>query len=181
MVKYAVDKLGGDAKRVFTVGTSSGAMMTNVLCATYPDVFKAGSVYSGVPAGCFFVQGSSATSDPPGWANQCAQGQLSKSAQAWGDQVRAMYPGWNGTYPRMQIWHGTSDSTLAYPNCTLVPSLLPVSCADVMGTNRCRDYEAVVQCHGSFRSADGIQCSAARVYSNHLWYGRRKDGPTCWI
>jgi acetylxylan esterase len=103
MVKHAVDKLGGDPKRVFTVGTSSGAMMTNVLAATYPDVFKAGSVYSGVPAGCFFVQGSTATQDPPGWANSCANGQLTKTAQAWGDQVRAMYPGFNGTYPRMQM------------------------------------------------------------------------------
>lgn len=116
MVKYAVENLGGDAKRVYVVGTSSGAMMANVLCATYPDIFKAGSVYSGVPAGCFYVAGATATADPPGWANQCAQGQLSKTAQAWGDQVRAMYPSWNGTYPRMQIWHGTADSTLAYPN-----------------------------------------------------------------
>ncbi len=103
MVKYAVDKLGGDKDRVFSVGTSSGAMMTNVLCAVYPDVFKAGSSYSGVPAGCFAVSGSTATQDPPGWSNSCANGQLSKTAQAWGDQVRSFYPGYNGTYPRMQM------------------------------------------------------------------------------
>ncbi|KAK4169009.1 Alpha/Beta hydrolase protein [Cladorrhinum sp. PSN259] len=116
MVKYAVDKYGGDPNRVFAVGTSSGAMMTNVLVATYPDVFKAGSVYSGVPAGCFAVQGATATQDPPGWANSCANGQLIKTAQAWGDQVRSMYPGFNGTRPRLQIFHGTADNTLRYPN-----------------------------------------------------------------
>lgn len=103
MVKYAVDKYGGDANRVFTVGTSSGAMMTNVLVGAYPDVFKAGSVYSGVPDGCFAVSGSTATQDPPGWANSCANGQLSKTAQQWGDLVRSYYPGYNGTRPRMQM------------------------------------------------------------------------------
>ncbi|KAI0203209.1 carbohydrate esterase family 1 protein [Astrocystis sublimbata] len=116
MVKYAIDKYGGDPDRVFATGTSSGAMMTNVLMGAYPDVFKAGSAYSGVPDGCFFVQGSTATQDPPGWNNQCANGQLTKTAAQWGDMVRSYYPGYNGTRPRMQIWHGTSDNTLRYPN-----------------------------------------------------------------
>ncbi|KAI3328082.1 putative Acetylxylan esterase A [Xylariaceae sp. AK1471] len=116
MVTYAVTKYGGDVSRVFVTGTSSGAMMTNVLVGAYPDVFKAGSVYSGVPDGCFYVSGSTATQDPPGWNNNCANGQLTKTAAAWGDQVRSYYPNYNGTRPRMQIWHGTADSTLRYPN-----------------------------------------------------------------
>ncbi|KAI1163113.1 carbohydrate esterase family 1 protein [Nemania serpens] len=107
---------GGDVNRVFVTGTSSGAMMTNVLVGAYPDVFKAGSVYSGVPDGCFYVAGSTATQDPPGWNNQCANGQLTKTAAQWGDQVRSYFPSFNGTRPRMQIWHGTADSTLRYPN-----------------------------------------------------------------
>ncbi|KAI2635626.1 putative Acetylxylan esterase A [Hypomontagnella submonticulosa] len=116
MVKYAVDKYGGDAERVFVTGTSSGAMMTNVLVGAYPDVFKAGSVYSGVPDGCFYVQGSTATQEPPGWNNQCANGQVTKTAQQWGDLVRSYYPDYTGPRPRMQIWHGTADNTLRYPN-----------------------------------------------------------------
>jgi hypothetical protein len=27
-----------------------------------------------------------------------------------------MHPGYTGRYPRMQLWHGTTDTTLAYPN-----------------------------------------------------------------
>jgi hypothetical protein len=27
-----------------------------------------------------------------------------------------MYLGYTGRYPRMQLWHGTTDTTLAYPN-----------------------------------------------------------------
>ncbi|KAI1778641.1 putative Acetylxylan esterase A [Hypoxylon cercidicola] len=116
MVKYAVDKLGGDAERVYAIGTSSGAMMSNVLAGAYPDVFKAVSVYSGVPDGCFFVQGSTATQEPPGWANACANGQLTKTGAQWGDMTRSYYPGYNGTRTRMQIFHGTADNTLRYPN-----------------------------------------------------------------
>ncbi|KAI0007280.1 putative Acetylxylan esterase A [Xylariaceae sp. FL0662B] len=116
MVTYAVENLGGDANRTYVVGTSSGAMMANVLAGAYPDVFKAASVYSGVPDGCFFVQGSTATQDPPGWANSCAGGQLTHTAEEWGDMVRSYYPDYSGPRTRMQIFHGTADSTLAYPN-----------------------------------------------------------------
>ena len=101
MVKYAVANYGGDASKVFVTGSSSGAMMTQVLAGAYPDVFKAGSAYSGVPDGCFFVQGAQAGQATPGWNNDCANGQLIKTAQAWGDQTRKYYPGYNGTYPKM--------------------------------------------------------------------------------
>jgi acetylxylan esterase len=101
MVKYAVANYGGDADRVYATGSSSGAMMTNVLASAYPDVFKACSVYSGVPDGCFYVAGSQPGQDPPGWNNQCSGGTLVKSAQEWGDQVRSYYPDYTGSYPKM--------------------------------------------------------------------------------
>ena len=101
MVSYAVSNYDGDATKVFATGSSSGAMMTNVLCGAYPDVFKAGSVYSGVADGCFYVAGATAGMATPGWNSQCADGQLSKTAAAWGDQVRDYYPGYTGSYPKM--------------------------------------------------------------------------------
>ena len=33
-----------------------------------------------------------------------------------GDLARAAYPAFTGTYPRMQLWHGTIDSTISYNN-----------------------------------------------------------------
>ncbi|GAA3274069.1 hypothetical protein GCM10020218_019450 [Dactylosporangium vinaceum] len=111
MVSYARSQYPSiDASRIVVSGFSSGAMMTNVLAAEYPDVFSAASAFSGVPAGCF------ATSDGSLWNSQCSGGNVSKSAQQWGDQARAMYSGYSGRYPRMQLWHGTTDTTLAYPN-----------------------------------------------------------------
>ncbi|WP_307848845.1 extracellular catalytic domain type 1 short-chain-length polyhydroxyalkanoate depolymerase [Microbispora oryzae] len=110
MVSYARQHYNIDSGRIVVSGFSSGAMMTNVLAAEYPDVFSAASAYSGVPAGCF------ATTDGSLWNGQCSGGQLIKTAQQWGDQARAMYPGYTGAYPRIQLWHGTTDTTLAYPN-----------------------------------------------------------------
>ncbi|GAB3149876.1 PHB depolymerase family esterase [Amycolatopsis stemonae] len=110
MVGYAKEHYNVDPSRVFVTGFSSGAMMTNVLAAEYPDVFAAGSAFMGVPAGCF------ATTDGSSWNSQCSGGQLTKTAQQWGDQARRMSGGRSGPYPRMQLWHGTADDTLRYPN-----------------------------------------------------------------
>lgn len=108
MVKYAISTYKANASRVFAVGISSGAMMTNVLMGAYPDVFAAGSSWSGVPFGCF-AGGSM-------WNSQCAQGQLTKTGAQWGDQVRAAYPGYSGKRPKIQLWHGTNDDTLNFNN-----------------------------------------------------------------
>lgn len=114
MVAYAIETYEADASRVFMVGGSSGAMMTNVLAATYPDVFNAGSVYSGVPAGCFSTGGT--PTNPPGWNSQCSGGQSVHTPDEWAQIVYDMYPGYTGAYPRMRINHGEQDTTLAFPN-----------------------------------------------------------------
>jgi poly(hydroxyalkanoate) depolymerase family esterase len=110
MVDWARTRYNADPARIVVSGFSSGAMMANVLAAEYPDVFAAGSAFSGVPAGCF------ATTDGSLWNSQCSGGNVIKTAQQWGDVAQAMYPGYTGRYPRMQLWHGTTDTTLAYPN-----------------------------------------------------------------
>jgi poly(3-hydroxybutyrate) depolymerase len=53
MVKYVLTQKNGDATRVFAAGASSGACMSEALVAAYPDVFAAGSVLAGVPAGAW--------------------------------------------------------------------------------------------------------------------------------
>jgi hypothetical protein len=110
MVDYVEQHDNGDASRVFVTGASSGGMMTNVLLGDYPDVFKAGAAFMGVPWGCF------ATTDGSLWNAQCAQGQISRTPQQWGDLARGADPGYSGPRPRVQLWHGTADTTLFYPN-----------------------------------------------------------------
>jgi len=111
MITYAEQHYNGDPNRVYVTGVSSGAMETNVLLGDYPDVFKAGVAFAGVPFGCFAV-----SPDSLRWSNACATGTVTHTAQEWGDIVRAAYPGYSGARPRFQIWHGTADTTLNYVN-----------------------------------------------------------------
>ena len=113
MIKYTLTKYGADPGRVFSTGSSSGCMMTNVMMATYPDLISAASCYSGVAAGCLAGSpGASPISADP----TCANGQNNKTPAEWAAQVKAMYPGYTGGYPRLATWHGTADSLVRYPN-----------------------------------------------------------------
>jgi acetylxylan esterase len=116
MVRYALKKYSADPARVYATGLSSGAMMTQNLMATYPDIFAGGSAFAGVAAGCIKfnlqsgkVQGpghSSPTSDQSG----CPQGRLpNKPTEYWTNLVHEAYPGYTGPRPSVQLWHGTAD------------------------------------------------------------------------
>ncbi|KAK3672190.1 hypothetical protein LTR78_007943 [Recurvomyces mirabilis] len=112
MVTYALQKYNGDASQVFVTGSSSGAMMTNVMAATYPEMFKAATAYSGVPAGCFV----SSSGQADAWNSTCAQGKVVASAAYWTNVVKNMYSGYSGARPRFQVYHGSIDATLLPQN-----------------------------------------------------------------
>lgn len=112
MVKYTITTYTADSGRVYAMGVSSGAMMTEALLGVYPDIFKAGAEFSGVPDGCWSV-GYTANNQ---WSSACATGQVAMTAQQWGDLVRAQYPSYSGVRPRVQLWHGTADATINYNN-----------------------------------------------------------------
>jgi acetylxylan esterase len=50
------------------------------------------------------------------WNSTCAQGSVIASAQYWANTVKAMYPGYSGTRPRFQVYHGSVDTTLRPQN-----------------------------------------------------------------
>ncbi len=115
MVRYAVEKYNGNADRVYSTGDSSGGMMTELLLAVYPDVFKAGSAFAGMPAGC---RGANETGSGGGYSGACAGGSVSHTGQEWGDIARGLDPGYTGHRPRVQLFHGDADTTIRYPNFT---------------------------------------------------------------
>ena len=114
MVKYTITNKQANANRVYVMGASSGAMVTQVLLAAYPDVFKGGAEFAGVPAGCWAVN----YADSNQWSSPCAGGQVLHTPMEWGDIARAMYPGYTGFRPRIQLWHGSADPTINYTNYT---------------------------------------------------------------
>ncbi|MFD6681695.1 extracellular catalytic domain type 1 short-chain-length polyhydroxyalkanoate depolymerase [Micromonospora parva] len=109
MIRYVQQQYAADGDRVYATGSSSGGMMTNHMLALYPDVFKAGAAFMGVPFNCF----ANAADYPPG-SSQCTGGNMNRTPQQWGDAVRQAYPGYSGTRPRVQLWHGTNDTLVPY-------------------------------------------------------------------
>ena len=109
MTDWVKTTYGSDASRVYVTGLSAGAAMTNVMLAAYPDVFSAGAPVAGVPYKC-------ATTAPQ--ATACNNGSTNLTPAQWGDKVRAAFPSWTGPWPRVSIWHGTADTTVAPMNMT---------------------------------------------------------------
>ncbi|WP_224240075.1 extracellular catalytic domain type 1 short-chain-length polyhydroxyalkanoate depolymerase [Hyalangium gracile] len=110
-IKQMVDKMKADhsidSSRVFVTGLSAGAAMTYVMAATYPDVFSGAAVMAGIPYKC-------ATSMTDAFS--CMSPGSDKTATQWRDLVRNAYSGYTGPYPRISIWHGTSDYTVKNTN-----------------------------------------------------------------
>jgi len=94
-----------DTTRVYVAGFSAGAAFTAVLAATWPDRIAAAAVMSGVAYRCATSVADAYTCQSPG---------TSKTPAAWGDLVRAAST--VGHFPRMQLWQGASDTTVAPMN-----------------------------------------------------------------
>jgi poly(hydroxyalkanoate) depolymerase family esterase len=107
MVDWMKTKYSIDANKVYVTGLSAGGAMTAVMLATYPDVFAAGAVMSGIPYGC----AHSATD-----AYTCMNPGKTESAATWGSYAKAGDPGYTGVYPRLAVWHGQSDTTVNESN-----------------------------------------------------------------
>jgi acetylxylan esterase len=115
MVTYAIDTHRANADRVYATGDSSGGMMTELLLALYPDVFKAGAAFAGMPAGC---RGANESGNGGGYSGACAGGSVTHTPQEWGDIARMMHPGYTGHRPRVQLFHGDDDMLIDYANHT---------------------------------------------------------------
>lgn len=107
MVDWMQRNQAVDPQRIYVSGISSGAFMTSVMMASYPDVFAAGAIFSGIPYRCVDRYIDLA---------RCAVIGRSRTPRQWGDLVRSAYPGYRGPYPRVSIWHGTWDVVVRESN-----------------------------------------------------------------
>lgn len=84
--------------------------MASALLASYPEVFAGGAIIAGLPFG---VASSL-------WGAVAAmKGLVNRSSESLGDEVR-----WasskKGVWPRVSIWHGTADKTVAVSNAQAI-------------------------------------------------------------
>jgi len=147
-IKQMVDNMksvhGSDPARVFVTGISAGGIMTEVMMATYPDVFAGGAVMSGAPYAC-----AASLTD----ANTCQMGNVRRTPQQWGDLVRNAFPSYHGPYPRLVGFHGSMDTTVA-------PADLQQSVdqwSNVLGIDETADVSETFRTstHKVFRDASG--------------------------
>lgn len=107
MVAHATTAYGTDPAKAHVTGLSAGGAMTSVMLAAYPEVFAAGAVVAGIPYGC----GADVVS-----AFSCMSPGADRTPAAWSQAVRDAHPGYAGPWPRVAIWHGDNDATVAPRN-----------------------------------------------------------------
>lgn len=105
MIMHMIASHSLDAKRVFITGLSAGGAMTAAMLAEYPEIFAAGAVIAGLPAGAAdSVQTALAVMRT---GDRCSDAALTARIHT-GESCTA--------YPRLSIWHGTADRTVSDAN-----------------------------------------------------------------
>nr|VFK79269.1 MAG: esterase, PHB depolymerase family [Candidatus Kentron sp. SD] len=95
-----------DGRAVYVTGLSSGAAMTSVMLATYPDVFAGGAIVAGAPY-------HAADGLQEAFETMFSGRRLAE--REWGDRVRAA-SSHRGPWPRVSVWHGDADSAVTPVN-----------------------------------------------------------------
>ena len=109
MVDRMTSDFSIDESRVFITGFSGGGAQTALMLATWPDVFAGGAIFAGVPFYCTTVFAE---------VSGCLSPGRGRNPDEWGNLVREAYPEFNGPYPRVAIWQGSMDMTVAIMNST---------------------------------------------------------------
>lgn len=108
MVKKMQQTHDIDANRVFVNGLSSGAFMSVVMLAEYPDVFAGGATFAGGAYGC---DQSCAALGKSGWTwpgNHAASLVTSAYPTVWSDA--------NARKPKLLVFQGASDGAVTVDN-----------------------------------------------------------------
>jgi poly(hydroxyalkanoate) depolymerase family esterase len=110
MIEAMVVAHGFDHNRIFVTGLSAGGAMAAAMLAAYPEVFAGGAIIAGLPYG-------SATTIPEAFDRMRGRGgpserDLQKALRSASDH--------RGPWPRISIWHGTADHTVAHSNAEAI-------------------------------------------------------------
>jgi poly(hydroxyalkanoate) depolymerase family esterase len=139
-----------DARRVFVCGLSSGGAMAAILAATYPDLFAAAAIHSGLAYGSASDTGSAYAAMANGGPDPDAQGRAAYAAM--GRHARAV--------PTMVV-HGLADRTVAPVNAHQV--LRQTMAANRLAAPECAGLdEARPSSVADDRAAGGLRSTRTR-------------------
>jgi feruloyl esterase len=106
MVQHLVETHGVDQDRIFVTGLSAGGAMAATMLAAYPEVFAAGAVIAGLP----YRAATSIGGALDAMSNGDRRTGLESGASVRGASEH------EGPWPRLSVWHGTADETVAHHN-----------------------------------------------------------------
>lgn len=109
MVDYMTKKFEINKSEVFVTGLSAGAAMGVVMIATQPAMFKAAAIFAGGP----YKPGSNifTSSGTMVWG-------VNKTPEQWKDLVWRENPAFKDKYPKVYVYHGTSDPVVNVRNAS---------------------------------------------------------------
>lgn len=110
MVEAMIARHGLDGKRVFVTGLSAGGAMAVSLLSNYPEVFAGGGIIAGLPHG-------SAKTIPEAFDRMRGHGGPSEHEL---QRLLARASTHQGPWPRVSIWHGSADKTVAHSNADAI-------------------------------------------------------------
>jgi poly(hydroxyalkanoate) depolymerase family esterase len=113
-IRQMISKIASDARsdprRVYVTGLSAGGAMAAVMLAAYPEVFAGGAIIAGVPYRC-----ANGVLEALNRCGVSLSGRLAPlkdlTPAQWGALVLEA-SSHRAPFPRVSIWHGTSDTTV---------------------------------------------------------------------
>ncbi len=151
MIGHMITNHDLDRDRIFITGLSAGGAMTSVMLATYPELFDGGAIIAGLPYKC-----STSLVD----AFSCMYSGKNLSPSQWGELVREAADH-HGKWPRVSIWHGTSDSTVNPVNAVE----LMEQWTNVHGIDQVPDEQNVVQGYPHKVYMDATDKALVEIYN----------------
>lgn len=106
MIDTMVAAHGLDRRRIFVTGLSAGGAMAASMLASYPEVFAGGAIVAGLAHG-------SASTIPQAFDRMRGHGGPSTAELQRGLKEASPH---NGPWPRISIWQGSADTTVAPSN-----------------------------------------------------------------
>ncbi len=98
-----------DPERIFVTGLSAGGAMASVMLATYPQLFAGGAIIAGLPYAI-------ASSVPEAFDRMRGHGAPERPEL---QRRLAKASDHEGPWPRISVWHGSADQTVAVSNALL--------------------------------------------------------------
>jgi len=128
MVLFIQQLLEINSEKIFISGFSSGGAMASIMLATWPEVFDAGAIMSGITYACSMF---------PWEAQPCIMPGIDRGPAEWASRVRDAFPEYEGTYPRLSLWQNARDPVVGVLNL----SELVEQWTEVHGIDRVPDEE----------------------------------------